>query len=49
MEPVKPTCVICAWREGCQKKFSIADPSHCPDFTLDLSIKGIGGEEDGAV
>jgi len=39
----KRYCSICAWRENCQKRFSVATDSagnvHCPDFTRDLSIK----------
>lgn len=33
-------CVVCAWRETCAKKFSVADGgARCPDFTRDVSIK----------
>ncbi len=32
-------CVICAWRENCQKKFKIEGNVHCPDFVKDLTIK----------
>jgi hypothetical protein len=33
-------CVICAWRENCAKRFSIADGgARCPDFSRDVSIK----------
>jgi len=33
-------CAICAWRETCQKKFSISGSSmHCPEFVRDVSIK----------
>jgi len=34
-------CVVCAWREFCQKKFQISrQPGrNCPDFVRDLSIK----------
>ncbi len=36
----KQFCAICAWREGCAKKFCVADGgAHCPDFTRDVSIK----------
>lgn len=39
----KKYCSICAWRENCQKRFSVATDSFgmviCPDFTRDLSIK----------
>jgi len=33
-------CVVCAWRENCNKKFCVPDGgSHCPDFTRDISLK----------
>jgi len=36
-------CSICAWRENCQKKYSVSTDAmgrvHCPDYTRDLSIK----------
>ena len=35
----KNMCVICAWREHCQKKFSLPVGANCPDFTRDLTIK----------
>jgi len=42
---IKPSCVICAWRGSCNKKFSITDPSRCPEYTLDLSIKELPGKQ----
>jgi len=42
---VRQSCVICAWRESCQKKYSIVDPAHCQDFSLDLSIKEVPGKK----
>ena len=42
---IKPSCVICAWRTGCNKQFSIANPSHCPDFSLDVSVKRYPGKK----
>src|SRR5512143_2930794 len=42
---IKPSCVICAWRGECKKQFSMVDPSHCPDFTLDVSIKNYPGRK----
>lgn len=39
----KPSCVICAWRGSCQKKYSIVDPTRCQDYSLDLSIKELPG------
>jgi len=41
----RASCVICAWREACKKQFSMADPSHCPDFARDLSIKDYPGKK----
>jgi len=39
----KMYCSICAWRENCQKRYSImTDASgcvRCPDYSRDLSIK----------
>ena len=32
-------CVTCAWRENCQKKYSLEGNLHCPDFVKDLTIK----------
>lgn len=38
--PSTQRCVVCAWRETCAKKFSVADGgARCPDFTRDVSIK----------
>jgi hypothetical protein len=36
-------CIICAWRENCQKKFLKGKDVtlRCPDFTKDLSIKNM--------
>jgi hypothetical protein len=39
----KKYCSICAWRQTCQKKFSIPTDASgsvlCPDFTRDVSIR----------
>jgi hypothetical protein len=41
MESKKEICVLCAWRESCQKKFSISGKDmRCADFVRDLSITG---------
>lgn len=33
-------CAICAWRAGCQKKFSMSGRDmRCPDFVRDISIR----------
>ncbi len=40
-------CAICAWRQNCQKKFSLSGRSlHCPEFVRDISIESplISGE-----
>ena len=40
MKANKEICVLCAWRENCNKKFSISGRDvRCPDFVKDLSIK----------
>ena len=34
------SCVLCAWREKCAKRFSVSDGgARCPDFSRDVSIK----------
>jgi hypothetical protein len=41
MKADKEICVLCAWRENCNKKFSISGRDvRCQDFVKDLSIKG---------
>jgi hypothetical protein len=38
----RQSCAICAWRENCNKRFSVSDGgAHCPDFSRDISIKDI--------
>jgi hypothetical protein len=33
-------CAVCAWRETCQKKFSLSGRDvNCSDFTRDITIK----------
>jgi hypothetical protein len=40
----KDICMLCAWRENCQKKFSVSGRDvRCPDFVRDLAIKDDGG------
>lgn len=40
MKAKKEICVLCAWRESCNKKFSISGRDiRCPDFVRDLKIK----------
>ena len=33
----KTYCSVCAWRQTCQKKFTMKDRI-CPEFTRDLSL-----------
>jgi len=42
---IKPSCVICAWRATCNKQFSMANPSHCPEFSVDVTIKDYPGKK----
>jgi hypothetical protein len=39
----KGFCAICAWREHCQKRFSVVTDAsgcvRCQDYSRDLSIK----------
>ena len=37
-------CVVCAYRENCQKKFQAQGGRHCPEFQRDLAIKEIKSE-----
>ncbi len=41
MSDDRTICVICAWRQNCNKKFSMdgATTTRCPDFTKDLTLK----------
>lgn len=49
MSSEKKYCAICAWRVGCQKRFSVAMDSQgcvrCPDYSRDLAIKDNDIEE----
>ena len=41
------SCVVCAWREDCNKRFSVCDGgSRCPDFSRDIRIKDTGDDTD---
>lgn len=35
----KNICLICAWRQDCQKKFTLAYGQKCLEFTRDLTLK----------
>lgn len=40
-------CAVCAWRETCQKKFSISGRDmRCPEFLKDITIKDKKEEEE---
>ncbi|MBB5022201.1 hypothetical protein [Desulfurispira natronophila] len=45
---MKVTCSTCAWRGDCKKKFSIADPSRCPDYVADVAIEQAWAAEEAA-
>jgi len=34
-------CVVCAYRENCQKKFQAQGGRQCPEYQRDLSIREI--------
>lgn len=39
METEKQACSLCAWRESCQKKFSVSGRDlRCPEYVKDLKI-----------
>jgi hypothetical protein len=43
MSPVpeeRTICVVCAWRETCQKKYSFSSSggTKCPDYSRDLTL-----------
>lgn len=47
METKKQACSFCAWRETCQKKFSVSGRDvRCPEYVKDLQIKA--AKPDGA-
>ena len=40
-------CAVCAWRETCNKKFSMSGKdTNCSDFVKDVSIKQENEEKD---
>jgi hypothetical protein len=43
----RQSCVVCAWRENCAKRFSVSDGgAHCPDFSRDVSIKSVPEDDE---
>lgn len=48
MSSDKTICVICAWRQTCNKKFLMdgASTTRCADFTRDVTLKIIDDSEE---
>jgi hypothetical protein len=46
MEGEKTLCVMCAWRAGCNKKFTMdgSTTTRCPEFTRDITLGGAKDE-----
>ena len=43
----RQSCAVCAWRENCNKRFSVCDGgARCPDFSRDISIKDLDEDTD---
>jgi len=43
----RQSCAVCAWRENCDKRFSVCDGgARCPDFSRDISIKDTSNSTD---
>jgi hypothetical protein len=39
----RQSCAVCAWRENCNRRFSVCDGgTRCPDFSRDISINDTG-------
>lgn len=41
-------CVICAWRQTCNKKFLMdgASTTRCPDYTKDITLKKVDSSDE---
>jgi hypothetical protein len=49
MTTERSICAICAWRETCQKKFSLSGRDvNCPEYTRDISIKDTSETQENA-
>lgn len=48
MEDEKTICVMCAWRQTCNKKFLMdgATTTRCLEYTRDLTLKAPSEEEE---
>jgi hypothetical protein len=46
MEGERTICVMCAWRQTCNKKFSMdgATTTKCPEYTRDVTLKPASSE-----
>lgn len=40
-EDRRKSCLVCAWRANCAKRFSMGDDTtlHCPDFSEDVTLR----------
>jgi hypothetical protein len=40
-EDRRKSCLVCAWRANCAKRFSMGDDAtlHCPDFSEDVTLR----------
>lgn len=40
-EDRRKSCLVCAWRATCAKRFSMGDDAtlHCPDFSEDVTLR----------
>ncbi len=40
-EDRRKSCLVCAWRANCAKRFSMGDEAtlHCPDFSEDITLR----------
>jgi len=48
MENGHTICVTCAWRQTCNKKFSMdgATTTRCPEYTRDVTLKQTSLDEE---
>lgn len=48
MENDRTICVMCAWRQTCNKKFSMdgATTTRCPEYTRDVTLKLLDEEKE---
>ncbi len=46
MENDRSLCVICAWRQTCNKKFTVdgATSTRCQEYTRDITLKQAKGD-----